>query len=118
MHGNPEKSLLWAYGGHPSLPVSAEMYHKQQEFLQLCSTVWPLKSESEEQGLISKMFGSPLRKIKLSDICWVLAGNDHLDKAIAFSGPELCLLALEGNFLNDLLIFVSVTYTVLFKKHC
>ncbi|CAA7023541.1 unnamed protein product [Microthlaspi erraticum] len=72
LHGNPEKSLLWAYGGHPSLPVSAELYHKQQEFLHLCSTVWPLKSESEVQG------------------------NDHLDKAIAFSDPELCLLALEG----------------------
>ncbi|XP_024011307.1 midasin [Eutrema salsugineum] len=72
LHGDPEKSLLWAYGGHPSLPVSAELYHKQQEFLQLCSTVWPLKFESDEQG------------------------NDHLNKAIAFSGPELCLLALEG----------------------
>ncbi|KFK27090.1 hypothetical protein AALP_AA8G332700 [Arabis alpina] len=72
LHGDPEKSLLWAYGGHPSLPASAELYHKQQEFLQLCSTVWPLKSELDEQG------------------------NDHLTKAIAFSGPELCLLALEG----------------------
>ncbi|VVB16034.1 unnamed protein product [Arabis nemorensis] len=38
LHGDPEKSLLWAYEGHPSLPVSAELYHKQQEFLQLCST--------------------------------------------------------------------------------
>ncbi|EOA33535.1 hypothetical protein CARUB_v10019643mg [Capsella rubella] len=72
VHGHPEKSLLWAYGGHPSLPVSAELFHKQQEFLQLCSTVWPLKPESCEQG------------------------NDHLTKAIAYSGPELCLLALEG----------------------
>ncbi|KAL1208785.1 Midasin [Cardamine amara subsp. amara] len=72
LHGHPEKSLLWAYGGHPSLPVSAELFLKQQEFLQLCSTVWPLKSESDEQG------------------------NNHLTKAIAFSGPELCLLALEG----------------------
>ncbi|CAH2065804.1 unnamed protein product [Thlaspi arvense] len=72
LHGDPEKSLLWAYGGHPSLPVSAELYHKQQEFLQLCGTVWPLKSESDERG------------------------NDHLNKAIALSVPELCLLALEG----------------------
>ncbi|EOA33965.1 hypothetical protein CARUB_v10021460mg [Capsella rubella] len=72
LHGHPEKSLLWAYGGHPSLPISEELFHKQQEFLQLCSIVWPLKSESDEQG------------------------NDHLTKAIAFSGPELCLLALEG----------------------
>jgi midasin len=72
LHGHPEKSMLWAYGGHPSLPVSAELFHKQQEFLQLCSTVWPLKSESDEHG------------------------NDHLTKAIPFSGPELCLLALEG----------------------
>ncbi|XP_010470609.1 PREDICTED: midasin-like isoform X2 [Camelina sativa] len=71
LHGHPEKSLLWAYGGHPSLPISAELFHKQQEFLRLCSTVWPLKSESDEQ-------------------------DNHLTKAIAFSGPELCRLALEG----------------------
>ncbi|KAL0877422.1 hypothetical protein Bca101_027127 [Brassica carinata] len=72
LHGEPEKSLLWAYGGHPSLPVCAELYLRQQKFLQLCGTIWPLKSESDGQG------------------------NDHLTKAIAFSGPELCLLALEG----------------------
>lgn len=98
MHGEPEKSLLWAYGGHPSLPVSAELYLKQQKFLQLCSTIWPLKSESDGQGWISEMFDGSFKEIKLSsDICLVLAGNDHLTKAIAFSGPELCLLALEGN---------------------
>ncbi|CAN8238565.1 unnamed protein product [Cochlearia groenlandica] len=80
LHGYPEKSLLWAYGGHPCLPVSAELYHKQQEFLQLCRTVWPLRSESSEQG------------------------NDHLTKAIAFSGPELCSLALEGLCISSYIV--------------
>lgn len=57
-------------------------------------------------------FDGFVREIKLSsDCCWVFAGNDHLTKAIAFSGPELCLLALEGNFLNEyLLIFVYFTH--------
>ncbi|CDY32289.1 hypothetical protein HID58_067079 [Brassica napus] len=38
-----------------------------------------------------------LKKLNsLLTFVWCLAGNDHLTKAIAFSGPELCLLALEG----------------------
>jgi len=44
-----------------------------------------------------------------------LAGNDHLTKAIPFSGPELCLLALEGNStLSILLIFGFILSVYIF----
>ncbi|KAK6912183.1 LOW QUALITY PROTEIN: ATPase, dynein-related, AAA domain, partial [Dillenia turbinata] len=35
-----QKSLLWAHGGHPILPSSANLYQKQQQLLTLCNSIW------------------------------------------------------------------------------
>lgn len=45
-----EKSLLWIYGGHPALPSSADLYHKQQQLCRLCECLWPLKLKSHDRG--------------------------------------------------------------------
>ncbi|XP_010528473.1 PREDICTED: midasin [Tarenaya hassleriana] len=72
LHGQDEKSLLWAHGGHPSLPVSAKLYIKQQELLKLCDNVWRVRLESDERG------------------------NDYLTRVMSFCCPELRSLALQG----------------------
>ncbi|KAK9734478.1 hypothetical protein RND81_04G142700 [Saponaria officinalis] len=38
-----EKSLLWAYGGHPSLPQSVDIFYKLQQFVTFSKEVWPSK---------------------------------------------------------------------------
>ncbi|KAL9235481.1 hypothetical protein vseg_010237 [Gypsophila vaccaria] len=38
-----EKSLLWSYGGHPSLPQSADIFYKLQQFVTFSKQVWPSK---------------------------------------------------------------------------
>ncbi|KAL5697769.1 hypothetical protein ACHQM5_028886 [Ranunculus cassubicifolius] len=35
------KSMLWAYGGHPFLPSSADTYSLMEELLKFCRLVWP-----------------------------------------------------------------------------
>ncbi|XP_010530743.1 PREDICTED: midasin-like [Tarenaya hassleriana] len=72
LHGHTEKSLLWAHGGHPSMPGSAELYNKQQELLKLCDTVWRVRLESDYRG------------------------NDYFTRVMAFCCPEICSLALQG----------------------
>ncbi|KAM7253719.1 hypothetical protein ACFE04_031401 [Oxalis oulophora] len=42
-HLSSEESLLWVYAGHPVLPSSAILYHKQHQLLELCQQVWPTK---------------------------------------------------------------------------
>lgn len=41
-----EKSLLWAYGGHPVLPSSADLFYKQLQLLNFCELLWPTKTKS------------------------------------------------------------------------
>lgn len=50
-HLRYQKSLLWVYGGHPSLPSSADLYWKKHKLLSFCEFVWPTKARSWEQGL-------------------------------------------------------------------
>lgn len=38
-----EKPTLWIHGGHPFLPSSSDIFHKVQQLLFLCDTVWPKK---------------------------------------------------------------------------
>ena len=49
-HPHYQKSLLWVYGGHPSLPSSADLYWKQHKISSFCEFVWPTKARSWEQG--------------------------------------------------------------------
>ena len=38
---NSEKCLLWAHGGHPSLPHSADIFYKLQQLVGFAKLVWP-----------------------------------------------------------------------------
>ncbi|CAK9179916.1 unnamed protein product [Ilex paraguariensis] len=68
-----QKSLLWIHGGHPFLPSSSDLYHKQHQLLKLCELVWPSKTKSLE-----------------------IAVNDGLIEAAVSSVPELRFLAMQG----------------------
>ncbi|KAE8646507.1 midasin [Cucumis sativus] len=70
-----EKSLLWIHGGHPAVPCSADLYHKQQQLCRLCESLWPIK-------------------LKLHDRA--VAGKDLLIEVFTSSNPELRCLAMEG----------------------
>lgn len=47
-----QKSLLWAHGGHPSLPSSAELYEKQIQLSKLCELDWPRKMKFWKLGML------------------------------------------------------------------
>ncbi|XP_038899709.1 midasin isoform X2 [Benincasa hispida] len=72
-----EKSLLWIHGGHPTLPSSADLYHKQQQLCRLCESLWQIK-------------------LKLHDRVPAVAGKDLLIEVFTSSNPELRCLAMEG----------------------
>ncbi|XP_058077090.1 midasin isoform X2 [Magnolia sinica] len=72
---NSPKSMLWAYGGHPFLPSSADVYSKMQQLLGFCDSIWPTTLKSWKQF-------------------W--SGNDCLVKAVASANTELRRLAVEG----------------------
>ncbi|XP_021720497.1 midasin-like [Chenopodium quinoa] len=40
---NSEKSMLWAHGGHPSLPCSADICNKLQQLIGFAKLLWPRK---------------------------------------------------------------------------
>ncbi|KAL2462441.1 ATPase [Forsythia ovata] len=81
---NSQKSLLWAHGGHPSLPSSAELYQKQIQLSNLCELVWP-------------------RKTKF----WKLAASEpnetSMDAALS-SNSELRFLAMQGVSMSSYII--------------
>ncbi|CAN7046685.1 unnamed protein product, partial [Brassica oleracea var. botrytis] len=105
-----EKKILSEIVGSPSFTVSIQLYI---EVIEKHSFFWSdLVSSSDECKLF--FFWSLIKAIKKLDSSFpkevhvvlqeeskninniALHGNDHLTKAIAFSDPELCLLALEG----------------------
>lgn len=47
-----EKSLLWVHGGHPYLPPSSDLHHKQDQLLKFVEILWPTKTTSRSQGLL------------------------------------------------------------------
>ncbi|CAK7356901.1 unnamed protein product [Dovyalis caffra] len=71
-HQHSQQSLLWIHGGHPILPASAELYKKQQLFLELCESIWPTKANPYKQG------------------------HDCLTEVAASSTPKLRFLAVQG----------------------
>ncbi|PWA97505.1 hypothetical protein CTI12_AA028730 [Artemisia annua] len=46
-----QRSLLWAYGGHPFSPSSLEIYRKQQQLVNLCCSIWTTKTSLQELGV-------------------------------------------------------------------
>ncbi|KAG8656474.1 hypothetical protein MANES_04G142500v8 [Manihot esculenta] len=71
-HLGSRQSLLWIHGGHPILPSSAKLYHKQQHLLDLCELTWPTHR-------------NPYKQV-----------DDELIELAASSDPELRSLAVQG----------------------
>ncbi|GAV80132.1 AAA_5 domain-containing protein [Cephalotus follicularis] len=71
-HCSSDKSLLLVHGGHPFLPSSPVLFHKQHQILELCELVWPTKIQS-------------LKQVNLSPVEFVASSN-----------PELRFLAVQG----------------------
>nr|KAJ0194819.1 hypothetical protein LSAT_V11C700343310 [Lactuca sativa] len=69
---NFQRSLLWAYGGHPYSPSSVEIYRKQQQLVNLCHSIWT-------------------KNINLQE----LAHKGYIEAAVA-TNPELRFLAMQG----------------------
>ncbi|KAA8540262.1 hypothetical protein F0562_024175 [Nyssa sinensis] len=80
-HFRSQKSLLWAHGGHPFLPSSADLYQKQRQLLDLCELVWPRKPKS-----------------------WKKVANDCLIGAAVSSDPELRFLAMQGVCMSSYIV--------------
>ncbi|KAK4395085.1 Midasin, partial [Sesamum angolense] len=81
---NSSKSLLWAHGGHPILPSSADLYHKQCQLWDLCEMVWPRKNN------LLKLDGNESNEVTI-------------DGAL-FSHVELRLLAMQGICMSSYII--------------
>ncbi|KAJ9568543.1 hypothetical protein OSB04_004509 [Centaurea solstitialis] len=69
---NSQRSLLWAYGGHPFSPSSVQIYRKQQQLVNLCHSIWT-------------------REINLQE----LAHEGFIEAAVS-TNPELRFLAMQG----------------------
>ncbi|KAI3766421.1 hypothetical protein L2E82_16478 [Cichorium intybus] len=67
-----QRSLLWAYGGHPSSPSSVEIYRKQQQLVNLCHSIWTKNINLQES-----------------------ANKGYIEAAVA-TNPELRFLAMQG----------------------
>lgn len=69
------KSMLWVHGGHPSMPSSADLYSKMQQFLRLFNAIWPTTLKSWKQ---------------------IYSGGSEFFKIVASANSELRHLAMEG----------------------
>ncbi|KAK4427378.1 Midasin [Sesamum alatum] len=103
---NSSKSLLWAHGGHPILPSSADLYHKQRQLWDLCETVWPQKkkflnldgNQSDEVTIDGALFSHvELRLLAMQGICmssYVIGGAGDNDSEIIQQLEEMYLMLL------------------------
>ncbi|KAI3759776.1 hypothetical protein L6452_07827 [Arctium lappa] len=69
---NSQRSLLWAYGGHPFSPSSVEIYRKQHQLVNLCHSIWTGEISLQE-----------------------LAHEGFIEAAVS-TNPELRFLAMQG----------------------
>ncbi|KAL8480046.1 hypothetical protein ACS0TY_026830 [Phlomoides rotata] len=93
LHLNSSKSLLWANGGHPILPSSADLHQKQRKLLDLCEMIWP------RQDKFIKLVSAP--EIVSEN------GNEFSEIAVdgaLFSDVELRNLAMEGICMSSFII--------------
>lgn len=77
----PQKSLLWAHGGHPYMAPSGDVYQKQCQLISLCEMVWPRKRQF-----------------------WELTGSDIPAEAVLYFNSELRFLAMQGVSLSAYVI--------------
>ncbi|KAD4889375.1 hypothetical protein E3N88_21448 [Mikania micrantha] len=47
---NSQRSLLWAYGGHPFIPSSVDIHNQQQQLIDLCYAIWTREMPLQELG--------------------------------------------------------------------
>ncbi|XP_071712181.1 midasin isoform X2 [Rutidosis leptorrhynchoides] len=69
-----QKSLLWAYGGHPFSPSSFEIYTKQQQLINLCRSVWNrdinlLELDHEASIQIAVSTNPEIRRLAMEGVC-------------------------------------------------
>ncbi|KAL0415065.1 UNVERIFIED_CONTAM: Midasin, partial [Sesamum latifolium] len=103
---NSSKSLLWAHGGHPILPSSADLYHKQCQLWDLCEMVWPRKNnllkldgnESDEVTVDGALFSHvELRLLAMQGICmssYIIGRADDNDSEIIQQLEEMYQMLL------------------------
>ncbi|KAH9607417.1 hypothetical protein KSS87_007507 [Heliosperma pusillum] len=96
---NSEKSLLWAYGGHPSLPQSADIFYKLQQFVAFTKLVWPSKIIYTNQIdlLISGIATSTkpeLRFLAMQGVCMTSCLDRKVEK-VAERVEEMYLMLLN-----------------------
>ncbi|KAL2243207.1 UNVERIFIED_CONTAM: Midasin, partial [Sesamum indicum] len=103
---NSSKSLLWVHGGHPILPSSADLYHKQCQLWSLCEMVWPRKknllkldgNESDEVSVDGALFSHvELRLLAMQGICmssYIVGGADDNDSEIIQQLEEMYQMLL------------------------
>nr|GEU87507.1 midasin isoform X1 [Tanacetum cinerariifolium] len=71
---NSQRSLLLAYGGHPFSPSSVEIYRKQQQLVNLCSSIWTIETSLQELGpkgsiAAAVSSNSELRSLAMQGVC-------------------------------------------------
>ncbi|KAL2892752.1 Midasin [Bienertia sinuspersici] len=68
-----EKSLLWAHGGHPSLPSSADINNELQQLLGFAKLVWPRKHLQKKVDRcvveIAASTNTKLRSLAMQGVC-------------------------------------------------
>ncbi|KAL2899649.1 Midasin [Bienertia sinuspersici] len=77
-----EKSLLWAHGGHPSLPNSADVFNQLQQLDGFAKLVWPRKHLLKQYGCHTEHYH--------------FAVEGCLVEIAASTKPEFRVLAVEG----------------------
>ncbi|XP_019425404.1 PREDICTED: midasin isoform X2 [Lupinus angustifolius] len=95
-----EKSLLWIHGGHPFLSPSSDIHDKQDQLLRFVEMLWPRKTASSNQGLLSShhadvaLFDSNLRflvmqGVSMSSFTMEKWGNEYDDVHIVKQLEEM-----------------------------
>ena len=98
-----QRSLLWAYGGHPSSPSSVEIYRKQQQLVNLCHSIWTKNINLQELGtslfFSCNCYESILIIIVIYSACVFVDHKGYIEAAVA-TNPELRFLAMQGKVLT------------------
>ncbi|KAL0354500.1 UNVERIFIED_CONTAM: Midasin [Sesamum radiatum] len=80
---NSSKSLVWAHGGHPILPSSADFYHKQCQLWDLCEMTGMNRNDVTVDGALFSHV--ELRLLAMQGICmssYIIGRADDNDSEI------------------------------------
>ncbi|MCL7041049.1 hypothetical protein MKW94_021074 [Papaver nudicaule] len=103
---NFPKSMLWAHGGHPFSPSSAEIYSKVRQLLQLCEVIWPTMTKagksliSDDYSAVVASADKELRTLAMEGVCmssYFTAKDDQNDAHIVKQLEEMHRM-LNGRF--------------------